>query len=55
MWSSDTGSPGKWFSYACIDRSVPNWNLAGAANFGTRPDRTIDPVIGGEFSFNFQF
>ncbi len=47
--------PGKWFSYACIDRSVPNWNLPGAINFGTRPDRTIDPVMGGEFSLNFQF
>jgi hypothetical protein len=47
--------PGPWFSYACIDRSVPNWNLPGASNFGTRPYKTIDPVIGGEFSFNFQF
>jgi hypothetical protein len=47
--------PGKWFNYACIDRSVVDWNLSGAANFGTRPGRTIDPVMGGEFSFNFQF
>lgn len=47
--------PGKWFSYACIDRSVPNWNLPGAANFGTRPDRTIDPIIGGEFSCTVRF
>jgi hypothetical protein len=47
--------PGKWFGYACIDRSVPNWNLPGAANCGTRPDRTIDPVVGGEVSFSFTF
>jgi hypothetical protein len=48
--------PGKWFSYACIDRSVPGWNTGTAANnFGTRPNRTIDPVIGGEFIMRLEF
>ena len=32
--------PGKWFSYACIDRSVPGWHTGVPGNFfGTRPDR----------------
>jgi hypothetical protein len=39
--------PGKWFSYACIDRSVPDWDKPAAWNhYGVRPDRTIDPVFG---------
>jgi hypothetical protein len=48
--------PGKWFNYACADRSVPGWEAGTAANnFGTRPNRTIDPIIGGEFSLVFDF
>lgn len=48
--------PGKWFNYACIDRSVPGWQAGTAGNFfGTRPDRTIDPVIGGQFCLIFGF
>jgi hypothetical protein len=48
--------PGKWFNYACVDRSVPGWNAPGPGNFyGTRPDRSIDPVIGGEFTLAFSF
>jgi hypothetical protein len=48
--------PGRWFSYACIDRSVPGWeNGTTAICFGTRPGRTIDPVLGGQFSLNFTF
>ncbi|MDQ1240485.1 MAG: hypothetical protein QG577_2671 [Thermodesulfobacteriota bacterium] len=46
-------APGKWFNYACIDRSVSGWqNLAIT---GARPDRAIDPIIGGEFTMTFQF
>lgn len=41
--------PGKWFNYACIDKSVPNWDLPSPANnWGIRPDRTIDPVLAVE-------
>jgi hypothetical protein len=48
--------PGKWFNYACVDRSVPGWETGNAGNFyGTRPDRTIDPIVGGEFSMVFEF
>ena len=35
--------PGKWFNYACIDRSVPGWQTGNAGNlFGTRPDRSLN-------------
>ena len=48
--------PGKWFSYACVDRSVPNWYQGTAGNnYGTRPDRTIDPIIGGSFNLTYDF
>lgn len=48
--------PGKWFNYACVDRSVPGWESGNAGNlYGTRPDRTIDPIVGGEFSMVFEF
>ena len=41
--------PGKWFSYACIDRTVPNWNVPTAANnWGVNPNRDIDGVYGFE-------
>lgn len=39
--------PGKWFNYACIDRSVPGWDVPTSANlWGTNPNRSIDPVFG---------
>lgn len=49
--------PGKWFSYACVDRSVPGWNdNPGSANFwGTRPNRTIAPIFGGQVQLTFSF
>lgn len=48
--------PGRWFNYACIDRSVLNWNQPTPGNFwGTRPDRTIDPIVAGQFTMNFSF
>ena len=41
--------PGKWFNYACVDKSVPNWdNPSSANNFGTNPNRTIAPILGIE-------
>jgi hypothetical protein len=56
-WSLDLQAsywnPGKWFNYACIDKSVPNWdNPAVANNFGANPDRTIDAVTGITMSFS---
>jgi len=48
--------PGKWFSYACIDRSVPGWQTGVPENlFGTRPSRNIDAVLGGQFNLIFAF
>jgi hypothetical protein len=61
--------PGKWFNYACIDRSVRNWNQQTKTNwtsgtdpqsnytapYGTNPDRIIDPIIGGEVALTVDF
>jgi hypothetical protein len=42
----DYWKPGRWFNFACVDRSVPNWDSPSQANmFGIKPDRNIDPVI----------
>jgi hypothetical protein len=41
--------PGKWFSYACIDRTVPSWDVPIAANnWGVNPNRDIDGMYGFE-------
>jgi hypothetical protein len=41
--------PGKWFNYACVDKSVPNWdNPSPANNWGVRPDRVIDSFLAVE-------
>ena len=43
--------PGKWFSYACVDKALPNWDRPyGGANFnwGVWPGRNISPVWGLE-------
>lgn len=38
--------PGRWFNYACIDKTVPNWDNPSSANqFGVNPNRVIDPVV----------
>ncbi len=34
--------PGKWFSYACVDKSVSN---RGAPNWGVNPDRQISGIM----------
>jgi len=51
--------PGKWFNYACIDRSVPGWDNQTDSTplypFGANPNRTIDPVVGGEVSLVVSF
>ncbi len=49
--------PGRWFNYACVDRSVTGWNtVPGFPNWnGANPNRTIDPIIGGECSMKFEF
>jgi hypothetical protein len=44
--------PGKWFSYACVDKGNPAWNgdlksgtLGTANNWGTHPGKRIDPIV----------
>jgi len=37
--------PGRWFSYACIDKST-QWRTPTASNnYGTNPGRTIDAIM----------
>jgi len=44
---------GRWFNYACVDKSVVNWDVPTPANnFGVNPDRSIDPVFGFTLSFS---
>jgi hypothetical protein len=45
--------PGKWFSYACINRAAVNVNQDNLPNAGT--DRSIDPVIGGMYNLTAEF
>ncbi|MFC1836906.1 hypothetical protein ACFL2Q_19635 [Thermodesulfobacteriota bacterium] len=48
--------PGAWFKFACVDRSVPNWdNPTAANNWGINPDQTIDPVFGLNAKFEVEF
>jgi len=48
--------PGRWFNYACIDKTIPNWDIQSAANrFGINPDRTIAPVMGMELLLTVSF
>jgi hypothetical protein len=38
--------PGKWFSYACIDKAMPNWEHPTSTNmWGANPSRSIDPIV----------
>lgn len=53
--------PGSWYKFACIDKSVAGWGVAGPAgstnpaDWGINPNRSIDPVwqwqvvVNGEF------
>lgn len=53
--------PGNWWKFACIDKSVPNWDALPAvfstnpATWGINPDRTIDPIWGLELKVSGQF
>jgi hypothetical protein len=39
--------PGRWFNYACVDRSVENWIIPSPTNnWGVNPDRVIEPIFG---------
>lgn len=55
--------PGKWFSYACVDKGVSGWNTETRTNinttpyypYGVNPDREIDAILGGEVALTVQF
>ncbi|MGO9735883.1 MAG: hypothetical protein ACLPVO_00415 [Desulfomonilaceae bacterium] len=48
--------PGKWFNYACVDKSVPGWNIPQVGNnWGVNPNRTIDPIMGIAFAMLSSF
>jgi hypothetical protein len=48
--------PGRWFNYACIDKTVPNWDIPiSTTRFGINPGRVIDPVLGIKVRFTVAF
>ncbi len=48
--------PGRWFSYACINKGILNWNTQTLANnFGTDPSRTITPIFGVDLRVSADF
>ena len=48
--------PGRWFNFACADRSNAGWKDPSAANnWGINPDRNIDPVYGMELILSGEF
>jgi hypothetical protein len=48
--------PGDWFKFACVDRSVPNWdNPTALNNWGINPDRGIEPIFGLNAKFEMEF
>jgi hypothetical protein len=50
--------PGKWFNYACRDKSVAGWNYIPAAtapNWGTRPDKDIAGIFQLTWSLSTNF
>jgi hypothetical protein len=49
--------PGRWFNFACVDRSVPNWFIdpSPANNWGINPNRKIDPIFALEVRASLDF
>ena len=54
--------PGQWFSWACVDKSVPNWATTAAATSGNNPllwhvnpNKQIDPIFGIELKVTGDF
>jgi hypothetical protein len=60
-FSSAYWQPGKWFSWACVDKSVPSWATiatAGSMNptlWGINPNKQIDPIFGIELKVTADF
>ncbi len=48
--------PGKWFNYACVDRSNTGWKAPGGGNnWGVNPGREITPVFSMEIAVSGEF
>lgn len=48
--------PSRWFNFACIDRSNPDWKTPTPASmWEIIPERTIDPVFGKEVKLEANF
>jgi hypothetical protein len=48
--------PGEWFKYACVDRTVPDWDVpVSGNNWGVNPNRTIDPIFGAQMKLEMEF
>ena len=48
--------PGRWFNYACVDKSIPDWDEPSSQNnFGVNPNRTIEPIVGFELYLDTKF
>jgi hypothetical protein len=51
--------PGKWWNYACVDKSITNWGQTSTAaasnNWHTNPGKTIDPIFGVDFKLEGTF
>lgn len=48
--------PGRWFNYACVDRSVQDWDAKQPEmRWGIKPNRVIDPIYGFQFMLSASF
>lgn len=48
--------PGKWFSFACVDKGTANWLDPSPSNFwGTNPGREIDGIFGLDVAASLDF
>ena len=58
-WTVGYWAPGKWFSYACVDKSQLNWGDPSkgswANNWHVNPGKSIDPIWGSEFKVETSF
>jgi hypothetical protein len=61
-FSSAYWQPGQWFSWACVDKTIPGWATAAAATSGNNPllwhvnpNKQIDPIFGIELKVTGDF
>ncbi len=61
-FSSAYWQPGQWFSWACVDKTIPGWATTPAAGSGNNPllwhvnpNKQIDPIFGIELKVTGDF